>query len=217
VEVAGIEATRNRPLTCNNAQNTPRPYWFRRPSDAFGCARCGPGPYAPDLSQGRCRDRGQAVVRPWSSCRGRAATPTTRPGWLPPSRQPSRPGWDGRRKLTAYLRRTSLPDVSRTAVVAGMRVLDHHGIRRVKSHRTTIPAKDGTRAGDRLNRDFAGAVQPWPTQNEKLAAGTGGGVQQHAACGSWDRAAGRKCCTDENAAAASAGDRRRHGRSEDCP
>jgi transposase InsO family protein len=67
-------------------------------------------------------------------------------------------GLYGRRKLTAYLRRTSLPDVSRTAVVAGMRILDHQGIRRAKSHRTTIPAKDGTRAGDRLNRDFRAAA-----------------------------------------------------------
>ncbi|MGH3480079.1 MAG: IS3 family transposase [Nocardioidaceae bacterium] len=67
-------------------------------------------------------------------------------------------GLYGRRKLTAYLRRTSLPDVSRTAVVTGMRILDHRGIRRGKGHRTTIPAKDGTRAGDRLNRDFAAAA-----------------------------------------------------------
>ncbi len=67
-------------------------------------------------------------------------------------------GLYGRRKLTAYLRRTSLPDVSRTAVVTGMRILDHQGIRRAKSHRTTIPAKDETRAGDRLNRDFAAAA-----------------------------------------------------------
>jgi putative transposase len=43
-------------------------------------------------------------------------------------------------------------------VVTGMKILDHQGIRRAKSHRTTIPAKDGTRAGDRLNRDFAAAA-----------------------------------------------------------
>ena len=67
-------------------------------------------------------------------------------------------GLYGRRKLTAYLRRTSLPNVSRTAVVAAMKVLDHQGICRANSHRTTIPAKDGTRAGDRLNRDFAAAA-----------------------------------------------------------
>ena len=67
-------------------------------------------------------------------------------------------GLYGRRKLTAYLRRTSFPDVSRTAVVGGMRILDHQGIRRAKGVRTTVPAKDGTRAGDRLNRDFAAAA-----------------------------------------------------------
>jgi transposase InsO family protein len=63
-------------------------------------------------------------------------------------------GLYGRRKLIAYLRRTSLPGVSETAVVGAMRVLDHHGVVRAKSHRTTIPAKDGIRAGDLLNRDF---------------------------------------------------------------
>jgi len=35
-----------------------------------------------------------------------------------------------------------------------MRALGLEGIRRDKSIRTTIPAKDGIRAGDLLNRDF---------------------------------------------------------------
>ena len=74
-------------------------------------------------------------------------------------------GLYGRRKLIAYLRRTSLPGVSETAVVGAMKVLGHQGIRRAKSHRTTIPAKDGIRAGDLLNRDFTAAApnRTWVT------------------------------------------------------
>jgi transposase InsO family protein len=62
-------------------------------------------------------------------------------------------GLYGRRKMTALVRRT-LPDASRGAVDRAMRALDLHGIRRAKGVRTTIPAKDGIRAGDLLNRDF---------------------------------------------------------------
>ena len=74
-------------------------------------------------------------------------------------------GLYGRRKLVAYLRRTILPDVSETAVVGAMKVLGHQGIRRAKHHRTTIPAKDGIRAGDLLNRDFTAAApnRKWVT------------------------------------------------------
>ena len=36
-----------------------------------------------------------------------------------------------------------------------MQVLGLEGIRRDKGIRTTIPMKDGIRAGDLLNRDFA--------------------------------------------------------------
>ena len=71
----------------------------------------------------------------------------------------------GRRKLIAYLRSTVLPGVSETAVVGAMKVLGHQGIRSAKSHRTTIPAADGIRAEDLLNRDFTAAApnRKWVT------------------------------------------------------
>lgn len=62
-------------------------------------------------------------------------------------------GLYGRRKMTALVRR-SLPDASRGAVDRAMRALELHGVRRAKGVRTTIPAADGRRAGDLLNRDF---------------------------------------------------------------
>lgn len=39
-----------------------------------------------------------------------------------------------------------------------MTALRHNGIRRSRKHRTTIPGKDGRRAGDLLNRDFTAAA-----------------------------------------------------------
>ena len=63
-------------------------------------------------------------------------------------------GLYGRRKMTALLRRTRIPNASRGAVDRAMRSLGLSGIRRDKGVRTTIPAKDGIRAGDLLNRDF---------------------------------------------------------------
>jgi hypothetical protein len=63
-------------------------------------------------------------------------------------------GLYGRRKMTALLRRTTMPEVSAGAVDRGMRTLGLVGLRRDKGTRTTIPAKDGTRAGDLLDRDF---------------------------------------------------------------
>ena len=63
-------------------------------------------------------------------------------------------GLDGRRKMTALIRRTRIPNASRGAVDRAMRSLGLSGIRRDKGVRTTIPAKDGIRAGDLLNRDF---------------------------------------------------------------
>ena len=63
-------------------------------------------------------------------------------------------GLYGRRKMTALIRRTTIPGVSHGAVDRAMRVLGLTGIRRDKGIRTTIPAKDGIRAGDLLNRDF---------------------------------------------------------------
>ncbi|KUG58722.1 transposase [Nesterenkonia jeotgali] len=62
-------------------------------------------------------------------------------------------GLYGRRKMTALIRR-SLPGASRGAVDRAMRSLGLAGVRRGKGVRTTIPAKDGVRAGDLLNRDF---------------------------------------------------------------
>ena len=63
-------------------------------------------------------------------------------------------GLYGRRKMTAYLRRTALPEASAGAVDRAMRILGLEGVRRVKKVRTTIPAADGKRAGDLLDRDF---------------------------------------------------------------
>ena len=71
----------------------------------------------------------------------------------------------GRRKMTAYLRRTTMPTVSSGAVDRAMRILGLSGVRRDKAIRTTIPAKDGKRAGDLLDRDFTADVpnQVWVT------------------------------------------------------
>lgn len=59
----------------------------------------------------------------------------------------------GRRKMTHYLRRQGLP-VAFCTVDRLMRDLAMNGVRRGKAVRTTIPAKDGKRAGDLLDRDF---------------------------------------------------------------
>jgi len=63
-------------------------------------------------------------------------------------------GLYGRRKMTAHLRRQGLVPATPGAVDRGMRLLGLSGVRRDKGVRTTIPAKDGIRAGDLLNRDF---------------------------------------------------------------
>jgi len=63
-------------------------------------------------------------------------------------------GLYGRRKMTALIRRTTIPGASRGAIDRAMHALGLAGIRRDKGIRTTIPAKDGIRAGDLLNRDF---------------------------------------------------------------
>ena len=63
-------------------------------------------------------------------------------------------GLYGRRKMTALLRRTSLPGVSAGAVDRAMTMLSLSGVRRDKGVRTTISAKDGMRAGDLLNRNL---------------------------------------------------------------
>lgn len=63
-------------------------------------------------------------------------------------------GLYGRKKMTALIRRTVIPDASRGAVDRAMRALGLSGITRAKAIRTTVPGKDGVRAGDLVNRDF---------------------------------------------------------------
>ena len=62
-------------------------------------------------------------------------------------------GLYGRRKMTHHLRRTG-HQVAFCTVDRLMSDLGMHGVRRGKGVRTTLPAKDGHRAGDLLNRDF---------------------------------------------------------------
>jgi transposase InsO family protein len=64
-------------------------------------------------------------------------------------------GLYGRRKMTAFLRRSTMSEVSAGSVDRAMRVLGLVGVRRDKVIRTTMPAKDGIRAGDLLNRNFS--------------------------------------------------------------
>lgn len=63
-------------------------------------------------------------------------------------------GLYGRKKMVAYIRRHRIAEASKGSVDRAMRTLGLEGIRRSKGTRTTIPAKDGVRAGDLLNRDF---------------------------------------------------------------
>lgn len=70
-------------------------------------------------------------------------------------RQLTPEGLYGRRKMTALIRRQpGFADASAGAVDRAMTTLGLSGVRRDKGIRTTIPAKDGHRAGDLLNRDF---------------------------------------------------------------
>jgi transposase InsO family protein len=62
-------------------------------------------------------------------------------------------GLYGRRKMTAHLRRQGLV-VAHCAVDRLMRDLGMNGVRRGKKLRTTVPGRDGHRAGDLLDRDF---------------------------------------------------------------
>ncbi|TSD68532.1 IS3 family transposase, partial [Aeromicrobium piscarium] len=62
-------------------------------------------------------------------------------------------GLYGRRKMTALVRRAS-PEASPGSVDRAMRTLSLQGVRRSKGIRTTIPGKDGKRAGDLLDRNF---------------------------------------------------------------
>ena len=60
----------------------------------------------------------------------------------------------GRRKMTAWLQRSGHEDVSKHTVDRLMRLEGMRGLIRGRKIRTTIPGKDGVRAGDLLNRDF---------------------------------------------------------------
>jgi len=79
-------------------------------------------------------------------------------------------GLYGRRKMTAYLRRHGLPDVAYCTVDRCMRTLGYNGVRRGKAVRTTIPAKDGARAGI-SQRDFR---RPAPNRSGLPTSPTGG-------------------------------------------
>jgi transposase InsO family protein len=73
-------------------------------------------------------------------------------------------GLYGRRKMTALVRR-SIPEASPGSVDRAMKTLGLQGIRRSKGIRTTIPATNGRRAGDLLDRDFTAAApnRKWVT------------------------------------------------------
>ncbi len=66
-------------------------------------------------------------------------------------------GLYGRRKMTRLVQR-NLSEMSPGSVDRAMKTLGLNGIRRSKGVRTTIPGKDGRRAGDLLNRDFSAAA-----------------------------------------------------------
>jgi transposase InsO family protein len=66
-------------------------------------------------------------------------------------------GLYGRRKMTRLVRRR-MPAATPGAVDRAMKSLGLKGIRRTKGVRTTIPGRDGKRAGDLLNRDFTAAA-----------------------------------------------------------
>ena len=60
----------------------------------------------------------------------------------------------GRRKMTAWLARSGFPNVSKHTVDRVMRAEGMNGLLRGRRTVTTIPAKNGKRAGDMLDRDF---------------------------------------------------------------
>jgi len=81
----------------------------------------------------------------------------------------------GRRKMTAWLARTGFPDVSKHTVDRVMRAEGMNGLVRGRKTVTTIPAKDGKRAGDLLNRQFT-APRPnhsWVTDFTYVATWAG--------------------------------------------
>jgi hypothetical protein len=96
-------------------------------------------------------------------------------------------GLYGRRKMTAYLRRSGFPDIAACTVDRCMRILGVQGVRRGKKVRTTIPAKNGRRAGDLLDRDFTAPTpnRVWVAdfeRHEAFANPGGGGRPPRDAC-----------------------------------
>jgi transposase InsO family protein len=81
-------------------------------------------------------------------------------------------GLYGRRKMTALVRRHRLPEASAGSVHRAMRLLGLSGVRWDKKLRTTIPATDGKRAGDLLDRDFTAPApnRVWVTDSSEMAA-----------------------------------------------
>jgi transposase InsO family protein len=67
----------------------------------------------------------------------------------------------GRRKMTQWLRRSGFPEASKHTVDRLMRDEGMNGLVRGRKTRTTVPGKDGRRAGDLLNPDF---TAPAPNQ-----------------------------------------------------
>jgi len=67
---------------------------------------------------------------------------------------PDHAGLYGRRKMAAHLRRTAMLEASAESVHRAMRTLGLSGVRRDKGAPDHDPAKDGTRAGDLLDRDY---------------------------------------------------------------
>lgn len=65
----------------------------------------------------------------------------------------------GRRKVVAWLRANGRPGVAACTVARCLQLMGHRGVRRARTVRTTVPARDGHRAGDLLNRNFT-AVAP---------------------------------------------------------
>lgn len=60
----------------------------------------------------------------------------------------------GRRKMTAWLARNGFPGMSKHTVDRVMRAEGMNGLIRGRRTTTTIPSKNGKRAGDLLNREF---------------------------------------------------------------
>jgi putative transposase len=110
------------------------------------------------LSEQGCRVAAR-TYRAWKRCRGPAAR-TVRDAVIVDALLATRNTPEslyGRRKMTTFLRRSG-HDVAYCTVDRLMRAQHMNGVRRGKRVRTTVPGKDGHRAGDLLNRDFTAAT-----------------------------------------------------------